>query len=362
MKALYIFLISFLFSWTASAQSLETKPKSGVYYKGYFKTKAKLLKKVLGNQKPVDVVKLKKVKVAIIDTGVDVDNPFLISLSGTSREPASIGSIKDNHGHGTHVQGIVEMMSNKEVIVNHYKYYNKKHTSEESYQAFLISLKKAIDDDVDVINYSGGGMSDTSKPSSFPQEEYKLLKLAESKGIILVSAAGNEGASLDYYKNQYYPAEHNLSNIISVANYKNKNEIHKSSNYGDSVLIGALGKSIPSLCHTKSSKSCYMTGTSQATPMVASAVIKLKQRYPYISIKQIKHILKINSIPHYGTRYGFFDYQSFNVWLKKNYHYEEIMKENSKKNINYYNKFKYSIKELLASEFKLVDGMVIPYR
>lgn len=269
-----------------------------------------LRNKIHNNIKNKNNKPLTKVKIAIIDTGADLNNPMLSSRISAS---SNIDKIQDNIGHGTHVQGIIQLLlednDSIEITPLNYKItYNQ--TYFEDIDNYLGSLKEAIDNNVDIINYSGGG-------PNFIQEEYDLLKLANEKGIIVVVASGNESSHIS--SNPFYPASIKLNNIISVSNYLDVNNLNYSTNFGKGITLGAKGTMIPSLCPNHSLRPCYMSGTSMAAPVVTSAIIKLKQRYPYLTINQIKHILEINSHKDSYTDYGFFDYVSFHLWLNNNY-------------------------------------------
>ena len=66
-----------------------------------------------------------------------------------------------------------------------------------------------------------------------------------------------------------------------------------------------------------------MTGTSQAVPIITAAISIMKERYPFLTIEQVKHIIKINSIQNeYTLKYtqvGFFSFDSFIRWMNNNY-------------------------------------------
>jgi len=276
----------------------------------------------------VNTKQLKKVKVAVIDTGVDLNNPF---LNQEGRYPASID---DKNGHGSHVAGIISLLTqnNKMIEIIPYNYYNQNHSGQENLESLLTQLGKAIKDNVDIINISGGGPEPSKK-------EKELIELAKMKGIIIVTASGNESTDLDnivkcyfmcnsrFAVNQYkyYPASYGLSNIISVSNYVNQKIVEKSSNIGkETVTLGTFGTNIPSFNKNFSTTPMYMTGTSMATPIITAVIAQLKQRYPFLKLYQIKHILKVNSIKDKNTQYGFFSYYSFINWMNKNYSYFDL--------------------------------------
>lgn len=252
----------------------------------------------------------KKVKVAIIDTGIDFNNKYLKNNISTIIGKTSINNFgvdfsnynmnkemeitrtpNDTHGHGTHIAGIIKDINpNIEIIA--LKYYNKNNNGVQSLNSSLKALKYAIDMNVDIINYSGGG------PSS-SQEEAKLIKEAEEKGILLISAAGNDGKNIDCdYKDlnnkylrlncgEYFPANYNYRNIISVGALANKSSLNASSNWGvNSVDVVAPGYEISST-HLGGFKK--MTGTSQATAFVTGVASVIKG----LGINDSKKIKKI---------------------------------------------------------------------
>lgn len=252
----------------------------------------------------------KKVKVAIIDTGIDFNNKYLKNNISTIIGKTSINNFgvdfsnynmnkemeitrtpNDTHGHGTHIAGIIKDINpNIEIIA--LKYYNKNNNGVQSLNSSLKALKYAIDMNVDIINYSGGG------PSS-SQEEAKLIKEAEEKGILLISAAGNDGKNIDCDYNdlnnkylrlncgEYFPANYNYRNIISVGALANKSSLNASSNWGvNSVDVVAPGYEISST-HLGGFKK--MTGTSQATAFVTGVASVLKG----LGINDSKKIKKI---------------------------------------------------------------------
>ena len=228
----------------------------------------------------------KVVRVGVVDTGIDQNHTFLksnhIGAYDFSNKKAKTGIAKDEHGHGTHVSGIIKSVFPKVKIVT-FKYYNSTASGLESLDATLKSLKHAVDLNVDVINYSGGGPEASMK-------ELRILKEAERKGILVVCAAGNEGQNIDSKKNAFYPASYGLKNIISVTAYdKNLNTLN-SSNYGvNSVDISAPGYRIKS--SLPYNRAGYLTGTSQATAFVSGVAALIKSNYPSLNMFEIKKII-----------------------------------------------------------------------
>jgi subtilisin family serine protease len=247
----------------------------------------------------------KDVVVAVIDTGIDKNHPDLkSSLWKSPGNPKSFGwdfvtdkpTPMDEHGHGSHVSGIIGANFNKEkgvagvapgVTLMSLRYYSAMASGSVNLQNTIKAVKWAIDNGADIINYSGGG-------PVFSKEEYEALKLAAEKDVLIVAAAGNNGDDLDRKVDAYYPASYPLENIIAVAATDEQNNLHGSSNYGlKTVDVAAPGTDIYSTLHKNSY--AYMTGTSQATAFVSGVAALLLSENPNLKPKEIKEILVSSS-------------------------------------------------------------------
>ena len=267
-------------------------------------------------QKKGDIV------VAVVDTGTSYAHPFLIenhhvfegkvgrtnygrdfsvkdllqafqpndkhghgTLPLLGRKSLLVFQPQDKHGHGTHISGIVKSVFPGTKMLT-LKYYGEHATGADNLNATIKALQYAVDKNVDIINYSGGG------PNPSPRE-LEVLKEAERKGIVVIAAAGNERSNIDIPRNAYYPASYNLSNIISVMAYNQNLSPILSSNYGEkSVDIAGPGDRIRSSLPGK--RSGHLTGTSQATAFVSGVAALVKAKYPKLSAKAIKKII-VNS-------------------------------------------------------------------
>jgi subtilisin family serine protease len=231
---------------------------------------------------PKTVTFKNEVTVAVLDTGIDSTHEFLSGNVVASYDFSNTGSM-DNHGHGTHVSGIIKSVFPKVKLIS-IKYHNPKFSGKESLDATLAGLRKAVELNVDIINYSGGGPEASS-------EELAILKDAEKKGILVVCAAGNESSNIDNKDNAFYPAAYGLSNIIVVSNYNENIALGDSSSYGKkSVDIAAPGTRIKSSLPL--SRAGFLTGTSQATPFVTGVAAMLKSINKNLSPAKIKEIIR----------------------------------------------------------------------
>lgn len=241
--------------------------------------------------------KKKEIVVAVIDTGIDPNHPFLKDNLYVPKGSPSVSNYgidfsknhqnkyqpMDNHGHGTHVSGIIKSVY-PNVKILPLKYYNPSASGQDNLNSTIEALRYAVNQNVDIINYSGGG----PEPAL---EELKILKEAERKGILIVAAAGNEESNIDVKSNAYYPASYGLTNIVTVTAHDRNLQMLSSSNWGKrSVDISAPGYRIKSAL--PKSRAGYLTGTSQATAFVSGAAALLMSQYPELKTEEIKAIIK----------------------------------------------------------------------
>ncbi|MBO9665474.1 MAG: S8 family serine peptidase [Bdellovibrio sp.] len=219
--------------------------------------------------------------IAIIDTGADITHPLIRDNLWTNPNEKSNGldndgngyagdlhgwnfvsnnnDVSDNHGHGTHVAGIIRSRTlSSRVKFMILKYYDPGQTGKNNLMNTVRAIRYATKMKVDIINYSGGGEERS-------ELEEKAIREAQAQGILFVAAAGNDGRNTD--KIGYFPAGYKLKNILSVAAMDESRHLISSSNYGkNSVDIAAPGKNIYS--SLPGGQYGLMTGTSQATAWV----------------------------------------------------------------------------------------------
>ena len=196
-----------------------------------------------------------KVVVAVMDSGVDVTHPIFDNhtmLPGYNARGR--GAPGDEVGHGTHVAGILAQ-NNAEVAISPYKVYDRSGKLSDVLRALHYATHE---DDIDVINMSLG----------IPSPSYSLekkLEEARDEGILLVSAAGNDGKS-----SGFYPASYNST--IAVAGVDPTGRRLSSSNFGTWVDVASLGYRVQSAL--PGGQYGVKSGTSQAAPVVSAQIAK----------------------------------------------------------------------------------------
>ena len=201
-------------------------------------------------------------RVAILDTGLDVtDKRFRVC----GWHDATKTGITDDHGHGTHVAGIITALGEKAPCLLVCKYYLDSAPGSVNLARTIECLRWAISKKADYINYSGGGPEAS-------HDELLALRVARSAGVEVVVAAGNDHEDIDLSENHYYPASYLLPGMHVVGGIEDYGKRTSTSNYGSAITDMALGDDLFS--SLPNGKSGYMSGTSQATAIVTGGLIR----------------------------------------------------------------------------------------
>ncbi|MCO4293580.1 S8 family serine peptidase [Solitalea sp. MAHUQ-68] len=197
-------------------------------------------------------------------------------------------------GHGTHVAGIVGAQRNNsndvKGIADNVELMTVRVVPQgDEYDKDIANgIRYAVDNGARIINMSFG------KPLS-PGKQWidDAMKYAESKGVLLVHAAGNDSKNLDSICT--YPTKHllkggTLSNYIVVGASTPNAIAANFSNYGKKeVDIFAPGVNI--LSTMVNNRSGEMQGTSMAAPVVSGVAALVWEYYPTLTAAQLKEVL-----------------------------------------------------------------------
>ncbi|HOB88660.1 MAG TPA: S8 family peptidase [Bacillota bacterium] len=213
------------------------------------------------------------VKVAVIDTGVQVNHPDLAANIGPGYDFFNnTTDVTDYNGHGTHVAGIIGAIANNgrgiaginwNVQIMPLKAADNSGQGYLDLPAIIQALYWAANNGADVVNMSFK-ISDSAIGANNAMDD--AIDYAYSKGVTMVAAAGNDGNG-----RVVYPASH--PKVIAVNAVSSDLSRPSWSNYGDGVDVTAPGDLVWSTW--PGSTYAYASGTSMAAPQAAGVAALL---------------------------------------------------------------------------------------
>ncbi|NEW09151.1 S8 family serine peptidase [Paenibacillus sp. SYP-B3998] len=215
------------------------------------------------------------IKIAVLDTGIDSLNNDLHVTGGVSFPS---GSYEDVQGHGTKVAGIIASQINKigiKGIAPSSELYAVKVLGDkgEGYYSQIISgIDWAIDNHMNIINMSFGGLEESQALS-------EALQQAWQAGILLISAAGNDGINT-----LRYPA--NSETVLSVGSINQDLSVSSFTNYGERLELLAPGTDI--LTTSVGNSYVKVWGTSASSAFVAGAAALVWSAHPTWTNEQVR--------------------------------------------------------------------------
>jgi|YNPNPStandDraft_1061719.scaffolds.fasta_scaffold22541_2 subtilisin family serine protease len=266
------------------------------------------------------------VVVAVVDSGVDFNHPDLVGtlwlnpreIAGNGLDDDGNGYVDDvdgwdfvngdnlpadDLGHGTHVTGILAAATNNGIgiagIAGGVKVLPVKvlnSNNRGTWADIAQGIVYAADMGVRAINLSLGATT-----SSLTVQE--AVRYAQSKGVLVVAAAGNNGA-----EQLFYPAAY--EGVVAVAGTAYGNTRWSLSNYGSFIDIAAPAGTVYSTYWQASTGSTYqfLSGTSMATPAVVGVAALLWSLNPALTASEVADILMQSAMdlgdPGWDIYYG----------------------------------------------------------
>ncbi len=201
-----------------------------------------------------------------------------------------------DYDHGTHVAGIIAANQDNNIGTNgitqaELLIIRAVPNGDERDKDVANAIRYAVDNGADVINMSFGK---SYSPELFYVQQ--AIEYATQNEVLMVHAAGNDGANLDSIANYPSPIISDGSSspyliTVGASGWQGVNELAASfSNYGRSTVdLFAPGVDIYSTMPNQQYE--LSNGTSMAAPMVSGVIALLMQYFPEYSPLEIKEII-----------------------------------------------------------------------
>ena len=240
------------------------------------------------NVEQVLVSPMEKIKVAILDSGIDISDNLDVKervtlIPGYEQVPELY---EDTTGHGTSIAGIISSKgidTDVEGINENVEIYSAKildETNTAPVSRVVKGIYWAMEQDVDIISISFG----TPTHSVALQQ---AVKEAAAQGILIVSAAGNNGKE----NGIEYPAAY--PEVMAVGSVDSSCRHSESSAMGAQLEICAPGEQIKSIGSFEGE--IIVSGTSMSVPHVVGAASLLWQKDKTKSADFIRQLLNASA-------------------------------------------------------------------
>jgi len=230
-----------------------------------------------------------RVKVGVIDTGVDYSHPDLRhSLERGINLLNRMALPQDDNGHGTHISGTIAAANELQGMIGVaprstiYPVKAFDHNGTAFVSDIVLGIEWCVRNQVDVVNMSFGMRTRSRSLLSAVNRAYH-------SGVLIVASSGNEGrvGEIDY------PA--GFGQTIAVGATNRAGRVAKFTNRSPLIDIYAPGDRIMS--SWLRGKHREMSGTSMATSHVTGAIALLLSLRPGLSPAMIKSIVKSSATP-----------------------------------------------------------------
>lgn len=225
----------------------------------------------------------KKVKIAILDSGVDWGNDINLAYQ-TSLVPGEeemTQMFMDGSGHGSSVASLIAASDNGEGITGInpnaeiYSYRVLGDGNKAPISRVVEAIYMAINHKVNIINMSFG-------ISEYSEALEKAVQDATDAGILVIAAAGNTGSD-----GVQYPAAYD--EVMAVGAVDKNGSVEQYSAKGEELDLVAPGELVRTTGFIGSEE--VVSGTSLAAPQVAAAASLIMEKNPSASPAFVRGLL-----------------------------------------------------------------------
>jgi thermitase len=249
--------------------------------------------------------------VAVVDSGADFQHPDLDGQLIAGWDYVNNDSDPtDDHGHGTHIAGIVAAATDNATGVAGIGFDTQVLVVKVldaglggTYSNVAQGIIYAADHGASVINLSLGGTAQS-------QVLLDAVNYAWAQGALLVAAAGNGASGTPTYPAAY---EH----VMAVTATNASDGRWPVSNYGDYISVSAPGDTIYSTSWSASGGSGYMnrSGTSQAAAHVSGVAALVLAHQPSLSNSELRSVIESSADDLYTPGWDpYFGYGRVNAY------------------------------------------------
>ena len=262
-----------------------------------------------------------EVRVAVVDSGIDVNHPEFRNRLLEGRNYVTPNSPpNDDYGHGTHVAGLIGAVANNAIgiagVAPKVKIDPRK-VLDGSGNGTITNVVKGIDDAVN----NGADIVNLSLETCGPHPDLRGAVVdAANAGVLVIAAAGNDRCLKPGPDPVSYPARYEQVMAIAATDYSNNRASYSNIGSGCGTVapgelceidIAAPGgeritnQSILSTwpddvtCTGVNAQSgyCATPGTSMAAAIVSGGAALIKSLRPSLSANAIRQILRDSAYP-----------------------------------------------------------------
>ncbi len=293
------------------------------------------IRMINGDKVPQNRKMKKRVKIAILDSGIDYGNDIQLAETVTlvPGEDGMSPLFMDGTGHGNSVAGLIAAEDNDEGITGiapNSEIYSYRVLDDDNcapISRVVEAIYMAIDREVNIINMSFG-------VDVYSKALAQAVKDAEDAGILIIAAAGNTGK-----KGVQYPAA--LDEVMAVGSVDKNGDVAESSSVGKEIEIVAPGELVRSTGVL--GDQLVSSGTSLAAPQVAGVAALIWEQDLNASADFVRALLNESANAYgneeeYGNglvdaKYAMEHYKEFKKSYKKNKNAK--LKENTAKVLSF---------------------------